>query len=93
MCVTGSWCIVAHLICIFRLQQLTDSLLEMEEERAIWSAKEKASIEAMEEKSKLYNMEITSLTREMSEVVFISALVYTMKSFLASLRYGLYPKP
>ncbi|KAM1079722.1 hypothetical protein TB2_014129 [Malus domestica] len=48
--------------------QLTDSLLEMEEERAIWSAKEKASIEAMEEKSKLYNMEITSLTREISEV-------------------------
>ncbi|XP_034226435.1 kinesin-like protein KIN-7O isoform X2 [Prunus dulcis] len=48
--------------------QLTDSLLEMEEERAIWSAKEKASIEAIEEKSKVYNMEITSSSREMSEV-------------------------
>ncbi|KAL6272660.1 hypothetical protein ACE6H2_023352 [Prunus campanulata] len=48
--------------------QLTDSLLEMEEERAIWSAKEKASIEAIAEKSKAYNMEITSLSREMSEV-------------------------
>ncbi|KAB2608366.1 centromere-associated protein E [Pyrus ussuriensis x Pyrus communis] len=59
---------VAHLICIFHWQQLTNSLLEMEEETAIRSAKEKASIEAMEEKSKLYNMEITSLTREMSEV-------------------------
>ncbi|KAB2631162.1 centromere-associated protein E [Pyrus ussuriensis x Pyrus communis] len=46
--------------------QLTNSLLEMEEERAIRSAKEKASIEAIEEKSKLYNMEITSLSREIS---------------------------
>lgn len=62
--------------CIFGWQQLTDSLLEMEEERAIWSAKEKASIEAIEEKSKVYNMEITSLSQEMSEVRFISACVH-----------------
>lgn len=62
--------------CIFGWQQLTDSLLEMEEERAIWSAKEKASIEAIEEKSKVYNMEITSLSREMSEVRFISDCVH-----------------
>ncbi|XP_050228609.1 kinesin-like protein KIN-7O isoform X2 [Mercurialis annua] len=48
--------------------QLTDSLLEMEEEKAIWSAKEKVSIEAIEEKAKLYDMEIISLSNELSEV-------------------------
>ncbi|KAB2044455.1 hypothetical protein ES319_D01G091400v1 [Gossypium barbadense] len=37
------------------LQQLTNSLLEMEEEKAIQCAREKASIEAIEEKRKLYN--------------------------------------
>lgn len=48
--------------------QLTDSLLEMEEEKAIWSAKEKASIEAIEEKVKLYHAESASLLKGMSEV-------------------------
>lgn len=48
--------------------KLTDALLEMEEERAIWSAKEKASIEAIEHKAKLYNREIASFSRETSEV-------------------------
>ncbi|XP_056158281.1 kinesin-like protein KIN-7O isoform X3 [Syzygium oleosum] len=48
--------------------QLTDSLLEMEEEKAIWSAKEKASIKAIEENTKLSNAEITSLSTELSEV-------------------------
>ncbi|KAH9649193.1 kinesin-like protein KIN-7O [Citrus sinensis] len=48
--------------------QLTDSLLEMEEEKAIWSAKEKASIEAIEEKAKLYNAECASLLKGMSKV-------------------------
>ncbi|KAI3408783.1 uncharacterized protein J3R85_020012 [Psidium guajava] len=47
--------------------QLTDSLLEMEEEKAIWSAKEKASIKALEEKTML-SAEITSLSTELSEV-------------------------
>ncbi|XP_056158282.1 kinesin-like protein KIN-7O isoform X4 [Syzygium oleosum] len=47
--------------------QLTDSLLEMEEEKAIWSAKEKASIKAIEENTKLSNAEITSLSTELSE--------------------------
>ncbi|KAL9411491.1 hypothetical protein AB3S75_045150 [Citrus x aurantiifolia] len=48
--------------------QLTDSLLEMEEEKAIWSAKEKASIAAIEEKAKLYNAECASLLKGMSKV-------------------------
>ncbi|XVE95776.1 hypothetical protein REPUB_Repub02eG0129000 [Reevesia pubescens] len=49
--------------------QLTNSLLEMEEERAIQCAREKASIEAIEEKAKLYNSEITSLAETLSEVM------------------------
>ncbi|TYI03817.1 hypothetical protein ES332_A11G368100v1 [Gossypium tomentosum] len=48
--------------------QLTNSLLEMEEEKAIQCAREKASIEAIEEKRKLYNSEITSLSEKLSEV-------------------------
>ncbi|XP_015582327.2 kinesin-like protein KIN-7O isoform X1 [Ricinus communis] len=47
--------------------QLTNSLLEMEEEKAIWSAKEKVSVEAIDEKAKLFNMEITSLSKALSE--------------------------
>lgn len=47
---------------------MSDSLLEMEEERAIWSAKERASIKAIEEKGKLYNAEIMMLSNEMTEV-------------------------
>ncbi|XP_038702163.1 kinesin-like protein KIN-7O isoform X2 [Tripterygium wilfordii] len=47
---------------------LTDSLLEMEEEKAIWSAKEKASVETIELKVKLDNEEIKMLTTGMSEV-------------------------
>ncbi|KAK5787155.1 kinesin-like protein KIN-7O isoform X1 [Gossypium arboreum] len=48
--------------------QLTNSLLEMEEEKAIQCAREKASIEAIEEKRKLYNSEITLLSEKLSEV-------------------------
>ncbi|KAI8543894.1 hypothetical protein RHMOL_Rhmol08G0254000 [Rhododendron molle] len=47
--------------------QLTEALLSMEEEKAIWSAKEKASIEAIEDKSRSYNAEITLLSKEMLE--------------------------
>ncbi|XP_071737421.1 kinesin-like protein KIN-7O [Rutidosis leptorrhynchoides] len=47
--------------------QLTDALLTNEEERAIWSAKEKASIESIENKTKLFNDEIASLTDSMSK--------------------------
>ncbi|XP_010418541.1 PREDICTED: kinesin-like protein KIN-7O [Camelina sativa] len=46
---------------------LANSLLEMEEEKAIWSSKEKALTEAMEEKIRLYNIQIESLSKEMSE--------------------------
>ncbi|XVF56276.1 hypothetical protein PTKIN_Ptkin06aG0106000 [Pterospermum kingtungense] len=49
--------------------QLTNSLLEMEEERAIQCAREKASIEAIEEKAKSYNSEIMSLSVALSEVM------------------------
>lgn len=42
----------------------------MEEEKAIWSAKEKASIEAIEEKAKLYNAECASLLKGMLKVWF-----------------------
>ncbi|XP_062166470.1 kinesin-like protein KIN-7O isoform X1 [Alnus glutinosa] len=48
--------------------QLSDSLLEIEEERAIWSAKEKASIEAIQENTKLYDVEIMMLSKGMTEV-------------------------
>ncbi|CAK7340219.1 unnamed protein product [Dovyalis caffra] len=48
--------------------QLSDSLLEMEEEKAYRFAKEKASIEVIEENTKLQNAEITALSKAMSEV-------------------------
>lgn len=40
----------------------------MEEERAIQCAREKASIQAIEEKAKLHNSEIISLSDTLSEV-------------------------
>ncbi|CAM8904359.1 unnamed protein product [Rhodiola kirilowii] len=48
--------------------QLANALLESEEEKAIWSAKEKASVEAIEEKSSSYNAAIRSLSYEISEM-------------------------
>lgn len=48
--------------------QLTDALLAIEEERAIWSTTQKASIEAIESKSKSHNTEIALLTNTISEV-------------------------
>ncbi|KAF5933585.1 hypothetical protein HYC85_029756 [Camellia sinensis] len=48
--------------------QLTEALLAMEEEKAIWSAKEKASIEAIEEKGRLYNAETMFLSEGISEI-------------------------
>ncbi|KAM7270281.1 hypothetical protein ACFE04_029495 [Oxalis oulophora] len=47
--------------------QLTESLLEIEEEKAIWCSKEKASIEAIEEKSRVYSTEIASLSKDLLE--------------------------
>ncbi|KAF5177436.1 Kinesin-like protein kin-7o [Thalictrum thalictroides] len=49
--------------------QLTDSLLELEEEKAIWSMKEKASIESIAEKTKLSSAELGLLSKELSEVM------------------------
>ncbi|KAH1119371.1 hypothetical protein GLYMA_17G208400v4 [Glycine max] len=48
--------------------QLTDSLLEIEEERAIWSAKEKDALLAIEEQAKSNNVQITSLSTKLLEV-------------------------
>ncbi|KAJ0716663.1 putative plus-end-directed kinesin ATPase [Helianthus annuus] len=47
--------------------QLTDALLAIEEERAIWSTTEKASVEAIENKAKSYSAEIALLTDAMSK--------------------------
>ncbi|XP_023641305.1 kinesin-like protein KIN-7O isoform X2 [Capsella rubella] len=46
---------------------LANSLLEMEEEKSIWNSKEKALTEAMEETIRLYNIQIESLSKEISE--------------------------
>ncbi|XP_021866877.1 kinesin-like protein KIN-7O [Spinacia oleracea] len=48
--------------------QLTNTLLELEEEKAVWSAKEKASVEAIKEKANVYNDEIISLSSDLSKV-------------------------
>ncbi|KAI3828704.1 hypothetical protein L1987_02813 [Smallanthus sonchifolius] len=48
--------------------QLTDALLAIEEERAIWSTTEKASIEAIKDQSKSYTAEIALLKDAMSKV-------------------------
>ncbi|KAK2403310.1 P-loop containing nucleoside triphosphate hydrolase superfamily protein [Trifolium repens] len=48
--------------------QLTDALLEIEEERAIWSAKEKDALLAIEEQARSNNEHVTSLSAELSEV-------------------------
>nr|GMD44770.1 kinesin-like protein KIN-7O [Ipomoea batatas] len=48
--------------------QLADALLAIEEEKAIWLAKERASVEAIEEKTNVYNAEIASLSEAMTEV-------------------------
>ncbi|XP_022883144.1 kinesin-like protein KIN-7O [Olea europaea var. sylvestris] len=48
--------------------QLAEALLTMEEEKALWSSKEKASVKAIEEKTKSYHSEIALLSKELSEV-------------------------
>ncbi|XP_058114053.1 kinesin-like protein KIN-7I isoform X2 [Magnolia sinica] len=48
--------------------QLTDALLELEEEKAIWAAKEKASIESIADQAKLSNDDISLLSKDISEV-------------------------
>ncbi|XP_073047223.1 kinesin-like protein KIN-7I [Primulina eburnea] len=48
--------------------QLTEALLTMEEEKAIWMSKEKASVEVLEEKTKLYTAKISMLSEELLQV-------------------------
>ncbi|KAK9169738.1 hypothetical protein Syun_001878 [Stephania yunnanensis] len=48
--------------------QLTDALLELEEERAIWSAKERALIESLTVTAKLSKAEFASLSEELSKM-------------------------
>lgn len=57
------------------MQQLTNALLEIEEERAIWSAKEKAALLAIEEQARSTNEKITSLSTELSEVRIMALLI------------------
>lgn len=57
------------------LQQLTNALLEREEERAIWSAKEKAALLGIEEQARSNNEKITSLSTELSEVRITALLI------------------
>lgn len=52
------------------LQQLTEALLTMEEDKVIWLSKEKASVEAIGQKEKLYTAEIASISEKLSEVIF-----------------------
>jgi len=69
------------------VQHLANSLLEMEEEKAIWSSKEKALTEAVEEKIRLYNIQIESLSKEMSEVCSKQGAFYSenkTQNFLAT---------
>ncbi|CAA7034574.1 unnamed protein product [Microthlaspi erraticum] len=47
--------------------RLKNSLLEMEEEKALWRSKENALTKAMAEMTRLYNIQIESLSTEMSE--------------------------
>jgi len=56
------------------LQQLTDALLEIEEERAIWSAKEKDALLAIEEQARSNSEQNTSLSTELAEVRIMALL-------------------
>lgn len=41
----------------------------MEEDKAIWLSKERAAMESIEEKEKLYMVEIASVSEKLAEVV------------------------
>ena len=56
------------------MQQLTDALLEIEEERAICSAKEKDALLAIEEQARSNNEQHTSLSTELAEVRIMALL-------------------
>lgn len=50
----------------------------MEEEKAIWFSKEKESVRVIDEKAKLYDVEIASLSKEIEKVtnIFIAQKVH-----------------
>jgi len=64
------------------LQQLSDSLLEREEVKAMWAAKERTYVQAIEQKAKLYDTEIASLSKELSEVRFIFNLLTDLEALV-----------
>ncbi|XAR54557.1 hypothetical protein NMG60_11029746 [Bertholletia excelsa] len=65
--------------------QLAEALLAAEEEKVIWSAKEKASLEAIEEQAKSHNSEIMLLSKEMSELLTAKAEVEELTNRLSRL--------
>lgn len=74
-----------RVYCFF-LQQLTEALLTMEEDKAISLSKERASIEAIGQKEKLYTAEIALISEKLLEVTdsircvisFYNSLLYIM---------------
>ncbi|XP_022882728.1 kinesin-like protein KIN-7O isoform X1 [Olea europaea var. sylvestris] len=62
----------------FWLQQLAEALLTMEEEKALWSSKEKATVKAFEEEAKAYHFEIALLSKELSKVIFQNYVDYLL---------------
>ncbi|CAA3032167.1 Hypothetical predicted protein [Olea europaea subsp. europaea] len=59
-------------------EQLAEALLTMEEEKALWSSKERATVKAFEEKAKSYPFEIALLSKELSEVIFQNFVDYLL---------------
>lgn len=51
------------------MQQLTEALLTMEEEKAIWLAKEKASMEVIHGNHKQHAAEVALLSDKLSKVI------------------------
>ena len=73
------WLVVYSLnLLASRFQQLTNALLDLEEERAVWFAKEKASVEAIKEKANAYNDEVGLLSSELSKVKFILKICFKL---------------
>ncbi|XP_022882729.1 kinesin-like protein KIN-7O isoform X2 [Olea europaea var. sylvestris] len=58
--------------------QLAEALLTMEEEKALWSSKEKATVKAFEEEAKAYHFEIALLSKELSKVIFQNYVDYLL---------------
>lgn len=61
----------------------------MEEEKAIWFAREKATVEAINEKAKSYSAEIANLSQKMTEVIvrFTHDVAEQFKHILEALQW------